>query len=163
MDRHRCQNDDDPTESRAERPASQCRPEGSSGQSHGGEKAIARIETTSLRVENVDSIQEGQIIAEHDEKVENLQLETGPASLDALPGAPVEGVEAATASRNPSKVEAALGTAFNEAVHFAKGLVSHPDEATKHIGSSTLHRIGILSGTNHKCRHHCLLGPTTST
>lgn len=48
-------------------------------------------------------------------------------------------------------MKAALGTAFNEAIHFAGGLVSHPFEATKHY-SVLRHSIGLVY----------YRGPTTS-
>ncbi|KAK4505900.1 hypothetical protein PRZ48_003865 [Zasmidium cellare] len=102
--------------------------------------------------DKVDSIQEGQIIDEFDEQLKALDLNSEPEPSEALPGASHESIEAAAASsKNPSKMKAALGTAFNEAIHFAGGLVSHPFEATKHY-SVLRHSIGLVY----------YRGPTTS-
>ncbi|KAF2162050.1 hypothetical protein M409DRAFT_58507 [Zasmidium cellare ATCC 36951] len=102
--------------------------------------------------EKVESIQEGQIIDEFDQQLEALHLDSEPDPSEAPPGASHESVEQATASsKNPSKVKAALGTAYNQAVHFAGGLVSHPFEATKHY-SVLRHSIGLVY----------YRGPTTS-
>lgn len=102
-------------------------------------------------IEKVYSVQEGQIIDEFDQQLADLSLDTEFASSEALPEAPDKSHGASTASSKRSKVKTALGTALDEAMHFAGGLVSHPYEATKHY-SVLRHSVGLVY----------YRGPTTS-
>lgn len=117
----------------------------------GDTRPVQESKPPPYEFDKVESIEEGQIIDDFDEQLENLHLDSEPTASDAVPGAFDEGAGSETASKKPSRVKAVLGTALNEAVHFAVGLVSHPYEATRHY-SVLRHSLGQLY----------YRGPTTS-